>query len=69
MDEIKLHEKLTPRERSVVKAVAEGYRNKEIGARLGLTENTVKAYLSRIYVKTSANNRLQLALLVIAEGA
>lgn len=59
---------LTRRELDVAKGVAQGLANKEIGARLGVTENTVKAYLGHIFQKNGIANRLQLALLVIAEG-
>jgi two-component system nitrate/nitrite response regulator NarP len=69
MDESNLLDKLTPRLLAVAKGVARGLANKEIGARLGLTESTVKSYLSRIYVELGLASRLQLALLVIAESA
>jgi len=53
---------ITNRERHVVKLVSEGCSNKEIAARLGLTEGTVKIYVSHIYIKLSIENRVQLAL-------
>lgn len=68
MEESKPLDKLTPRERAVAKAVAEGHANKEIGARLGIAEGTVKSYLSRIFAKLGISGRLRLALLVIAEA-
>src|ERR1700688_2588879 len=40
--------KLTKRESELVMLVAQGLKNKEIGAELNITENTVKAYLSRL---------------------
>lgn len=68
MEESKSLAALTPRQRAVAQAVAEGLANKEIGARLGITENTVKAYLSRIFETLGISGRLRLALLVIAEA-
>ncbi len=38
---------LTEREREVLTRVAHGERSKEIAARLGITERTVKAHLAR----------------------
>lgn len=60
-------ELLTPREMDVAKGVAQGMGNKQIGARLGLAENTVKKYLATTFEKLGIDNRLQLALMVIAE--
>ena len=39
-----------------------GGTNKEIAARLGLREQTVKNHLSRVYRKIGARNRLELAI-------
>lgn len=68
MDEPNLLSALTRRELDVAKGVAAGLANKEIGARLGIAENTVKAYLGHIFQKLGIANRLQLALLVVAEA-
>ena len=46
----------------MVNAVMRGATNKEIAARLGLTEQTVKNRLSRIYRKVGVRNRVELAL-------
>lgn len=40
---------LTPREREILKLVAGGYDNREIGEALGISEKTVRNYVSRIY--------------------
>lgn len=53
---------LTTRERAVVSLVAQGRRNKEIAAELGITEGTVKVYLHRIYERIGVTNRTELAL-------
>jgi two-component system, NarL family, response regulator YdfI len=48
---------LTEREREVLEAVAKGERSKEIAARLGISERTVKAYLANIYEKLGVDSR------------
>ena len=53
---------LSPRESQVVALVAQGLKNKEIAWSLGLTEGTVKVYLTRIFRKLDMNDRLDLAL-------
>lgn len=39
---------LSPREREVAKLVADGFRDQEIGLRLGISKRTVHAYLDSI---------------------
>jgi NarL family two-component system response regulator YdfI len=48
---------LTEREGEVLAAVAHGERSKEIAARLGITERTVKAHLASIYNKLGVDSR------------
>ena len=52
---------LSPREREVLRLVAEGKSNKEIGAALNLSEITVRNYLSHMLEKLGLNNRVELA--------
>jgi DNA-binding CsgD family transcriptional regulator len=54
---------LTPQQASLVVCVYSGMRNKEIGAAMGLSEGTVKQYLSRIYEQTGIAGRTELAVL------
>jgi two-component system nitrate/nitrite response regulator NarL len=58
--------KLTERQRQIVRELAQGITNKEIGRRLGLAEGTVKVQLNRIYRKLGIANRTALA--VMAHG-
>jgi DNA-binding CsgD family transcriptional regulator len=52
---------LTPVERAVVRLVAEGRSNAEIGQRLFISVNTVKKHLSHVYAKVHAEGRADLA--------
>jgi len=53
---------LSAREDQVVGLVAEGAGNREIASQLGITENTVKKSLLRIYDKLGVSNRVELVL-------
>jgi FixJ family two-component response regulator len=50
------YESLTPREREVVGMVVSGMLNKQIGARIGTAENTVKVHRSRAMEKMQAHS-------------
>lgn len=52
---------LSPQERRVLALVAEGKTNKEIGLDLGLSEKTVKNYLSNLMEKLGMTRRSQAA--------
>ena len=59
---------LTPREVDVLKHVAAGLRNKEIAARLFISEKTVKVHLTHIYQRLGLNDRVEVALYAIRHG-
>jgi DNA-binding NarL/FixJ family response regulator len=48
---------LTPREEAIVRLVADGQTNEEIGQHLFISPATVKTHLSNAYVKLGARNR------------
>jgi DNA-binding NarL/FixJ family response regulator len=54
---------LSPRERDVVMAVAQGQTNADIGTELHMSVATVKAHISSILTKLDLTNRTQIALL------
>ena len=54
---------LTVREREVVRMIASGLRNRDIGERLSISENTVKVHLHNIYEKLGVEGRMELLLL------
>ncbi len=58
-------ESLTKREMEILKLVAEGLTNEEIGKKVFISEKTVKTHLTNIFDKLQVNNRFKAALLVM----
>jgi DNA-binding CsgD family transcriptional regulator len=50
---------LSPREVEIVEALAGGESNKEMARRLGISPNTVKTHIARIYDKLGVQRRVQ----------
>jgi DNA-binding NarL/FixJ family response regulator len=63
-----LDEKLTEREIEVLRLLAGGYSNREIGAALGVAERTVKNHVSSILGKLWVRDRTRAVLKAIAHG-
>lgn len=59
---------LTEREMDVLRLVAAGHSNKEIAAKLHLTEGTVKGYVSAVLAKLNVADRTQAALYAVKHG-
>ena len=53
---------LTPREAQLITLLVQGLRNKEMAACLGITEGTVRIYLTKLFVKVGARDRFELAV-------
>jgi DNA-binding CsgD family transcriptional regulator len=51
---------LTERQREVLALVRRGLSNREIGTELGISEDGVKAHLSRLYLRYGVTNRVEL---------
>ena len=66
--ETDVYSDLTPREREVLRLIASGRANKEIGAQLGISERTVKTHISNIFSKLELTDRTQAALFVHNRG-
>jgi len=62
------HTELTTRELDVLKLVADGKSNKEIGSALDLAEITVKIHVGRILAKLEVNDRTQAAMTALRRG-
>ena len=56
---------LSDREKEIVQHVAQGFRNREIGEKLFISEQTVKNHLHNIFDKLGVSDRLELALYAI----
>ncbi len=59
---------LSPRERQILALVAVGNSNREIAARIFVSETTVKSYLRRILEKLEVKNRAQAVAIAIEKG-
>jgi len=56
---------LTKREVEILRLVAEGLTNEEIGKRIFISEKTVKTHLTNIFDKLKVNNRFKAALFIM----
>jgi DNA-binding NarL/FixJ family response regulator len=61
-------EHLTRRESEVLKLAAKGLINRDIAARLGLTERTVKGYLMSVFDKMGVGSRIEAVLEALKRG-
>jgi len=61
-------ERLTPREMDVLRLIAAGLSNKEIGARLSVSVATVKTHLEHILQKLQISDRTQAAVQAVTRG-
>ncbi len=59
---------ITARERQILHLIAQGNANKEIGATLGIAEDTVKRHVSSILDKLQVNDRAQATAEAIRRG-
>jgi DNA-binding NarL/FixJ family response regulator len=57
----------TDRERQVLSYVFEGFANKEIAQRIGVSESSVKATLQQLFSKTGVRTRSQLVRVVLEQ--
>jgi len=58
---------LSPQEKRVLALIAEGCTNKEVGLKLGLSEKTVKNYLSTVFEKLHVSRRAEAAVIYAQE--
>jgi DNA-binding NarL/FixJ family response regulator len=60
---------LTPRETDVTRLVADGFSNRDVAQRLGLSAHTVRNYLFNIFEKLGVSSRAELILYVLSQPA
>lgn len=63
-----MEQKLTEKEVEVLQWVAQGYRNRQIGLKLGCSEQTVKNHVGQSMVKLNASDRTHAVFLAIQHG-
>lgn len=59
---------LTARETDIMRLIAQGLSNKEIGTSLTLSEKTVKSHLGRIFAKLKISGRTRAAIQALKTG-
>lgn len=59
---------LTPHQMQVLELLPRGLTNREIGLKLGISENTVKSHLKRAMKKLKAKDRVAAAAIALKEG-
>lgn len=59
---------LTDREGDILRHIARGLTNKEIGSKLTLSEKTIKNYASRIFMKLNVSARTEAAVFAVKSG-
>ncbi len=63
-----LVEGLTEREVEVLRMLAEGFANKEIASRLGISDHTVRFHISSIFAKLGASSRTEAVTIGVRKG-
>jgi len=59
---------LTPRETETLNYIAQGYLNKQIALKLGISEQTIKNHVTSILRKLNANARTEAVVVAIKQG-
>jgi DNA-binding NarL/FixJ family response regulator len=67
-DNPETNEPLNPRQKEVLRLVAEGLSNREIASRTHLSEYTVKGYVEEILARLGARNRVHAAIVATKQG-
>jgi len=68
MEQPRARPSLTDREKEVLRLVCDGLTNSEIATCLGVSRETVKSELKRIFRKIGVANRTQAAVLLVKQG-
>jgi len=62
------YDSLTPRERDILKLIADGLSNKMIGRRLDISDGTVKVHVKHLLKKLNFRSRVEVAVWAVEEG-
>ncbi len=62
------YQALTPRERDILKLIADGLSNKMIGRRLDISDGTVKVHVKHLLKKLNLRSRVEVAVWAVEEG-
>lgn len=62
------YDELTPREQEIVRLVATGLSNAEIGGRLHISETTVKTHVTHVLQKLDLRDRVQVVVMAYRSG-
>ncbi|MFZ2197226.1 MAG: helix-turn-helix transcriptional regulator, partial [Thermodesulfovibrionales bacterium] len=65
LNEIRRQFGLTRRETDVLRRTLSGLKNAEVAEELNISEQTVKDYLSEVYIKSRVNNKFDLISLIL----
>jgi DNA-binding NarL/FixJ family response regulator len=65
---IKINRKLSTRELEILKLISKGMGNKNIALELGLQENSVKSYLTNLFVKLGVGTRTEAVSIGLQNG-
>ncbi|MEW6159536.1 MAG: response regulator transcription factor [Verrucomicrobiota bacterium] len=63
-----MHEPLTPREESILRQLAKGWRYKEIASELGVSVETVHTHIRHIYAKLHVTSRTEAVVKYLGGG-
>jgi NarL family two-component system response regulator YdfI len=66
--DMQLIDPLTDREMEVLQLLAQGLANKQIAAKLSISEHTVKFHVSSIYTKLGVGNRTEAVRMGVRRG-
>jgi DNA-binding NarL/FixJ family response regulator len=61
-------DRLTPREREVLRLIGRGFPNKRIAQELAVTEKTVKTHVTHVLAKLGVSDRTQAAVAAVRAG-
>ena len=59
---------LSEREKQIINLIGQGYKNRRISIQLGLSESTIRHYLTSIYSKLGVSDRLELLIFANRSG-